>query len=287
MKRFLVLLGVMSASALAAQSIGAQLDVGIAVPSAWRITRVVPAPWAAAEHSQVSISPWVGKTVQFESNAVKGPGVLNCDHATLEKTSYAADALFQGGLPKGADAAAQALGIAHLPVSGVRLDCSTGSFEFHSADSGTLLLGLDNQILTLSRSPGTSAPADSPEGRIQQFLEVHFNGEMGFTAERTKAYRNWFSKSLESAIVTYLAKPIVEDEVPAINGDPFTDSQSYPTRFSVGKAKISSHLAEVPIRFSDASSQREITYLLLRLDGKWQLDDVRFEDGETLTKLMQ
>lgn len=277
----------MSLALVAGQSIGAQSSAGINFPREWRITRVVSAPWAVARETQLSLGTWVGKPVQFDANSVDGPGGLRCNQAALEKTSYPADALFQGSLPAPADTAAQELGIAHLPLSGVRLNCSTGSFEFHFVDPETLLLGLDNQILTLTRSPGTLASADSPEGRMQGFLEFHFSGDMGFDRDRTKAYRDWFSKHLDSAIVAYFAKPVVEDEVPAIDGDPFTASQSYPTRFIVGKAKVSGDRTLIPVRFSDAFRDRTIVYVLLREKGNWRLDDLRYEDGDSLTGLIQ
>lgn len=287
MKRFLILMGLITVVLFSGYSYSAQVQASPPMAREWRITRVVPAPWAAAGQTQMSLTTWVGKSVQFDANSVEGPGLLRCDHATLEKTSYPADALFQGSLPAPADAAAQKLGIAHLPLSGVRLDCSTGTFELHFVEPATLLLALDNQILTLSRSAGTLASATSPEARVQQFLEVHFSGDMAFTSERAKAYREWFSKRLEHALTVYFAKPEIKDEVPAIDGDPFTSSQSYPTRFSVGKAKVSGITAELPIRFSDAFSDSTIVYVLTRENGKWQLDDVRFGDGDTLTGLIQ
>ncbi len=287
MKRSRILMGLMTVTLFSGYSNSAQLQESPTIAREWRITRVVPAPWATARETQRSLANWVGKSVQFEANSVAGPGVLHCDHATMEKTSYLADALFQGGLPAPADSAARELGIAHLPLPGVRLNCSTGSFEFHFVDAETLLVGLDNQILTLTRSPGTLASADSPEGRMQGFLEFHFTGDMGFDRDRTKAYRDWFSKRLESAIVAYFSKPVVEDEVPAIDGDPFTGSQSYPTRFTVGNAKESGDQTLIPIRFSDAFRDRTIVYVLLHEKGNWKLDDVRYEDGDTLTNLVQ
>ncbi|MEO8459015.1 MAG: DUF3828 domain-containing protein, partial [Dokdonella sp.] len=216
-----------------------------------------------------------------------GPGVLHCGHSVLTPTSFPAEGLFQGTLPSPATTAAQELGIAHLPAPGISLNCDTGLFEFHRVDTETLLLGLDNQVLTLSRAPGTLASADTPEGRAQRFLEAHFNGDMGFTRDNVKVHRKWFSKRLDQAITAYFAKPVSEDEVPAIDGDPFTDSQEYPQRFAVGKARVTKDVAEVPVRFSDAFRDRIVVYLLRRKDAAWQLDDLRFESGETLLGLLE
>ncbi|MEO8010400.1 MAG: hypothetical protein ABI650_02020, partial [Dokdonella sp.] len=160
------------------------------------------------------------------------------------------------------------------------------TFEFHFADAGTLLLGLDDHVLTLSRSAGTLAPATSAEGRVQRFLENHFDGDMTFSAEGVKSHRQWLSTRLGATLREYFARPQVDDEVPVINGDPFTDSQSYPTRFTVGKARSSSDRAEVPVRFSDGYRHRTVVYALRRAGATWELDDLVFEGGETLSMLI-
>ncbi|MEO7935686.1 MAG: hypothetical protein ABIR27_05465 [Dokdonella sp.] len=287
MKLFPIFVGLISVIVFTEGATGAQVDAGQHLVRDWRITRVAPAPWATTGYPQNPLLNWIGKTVEFDAVSVNGPGELNCDHAKLEKTSYAAESLFQGNLPKPVATAAQQLGIAHLPRPGIRLTCSTGIFEFHYADKDTMLIGLDNQIVTLSRSPGTLADAASPEGRMQQFLEVHFNDGMGFDAGRLDTYRDWLSTRLDTALAAYFAKPAVADEVPEINGDPFTDSQSYPTRFSVGEANVTGDRLEIPVRFSDAFTDHAIVYVLLRERGGWQLDDVRYKDGNTLVGLIQ
>lgn len=268
-------------------SINAKDAEDISLPSEWRITRVVSAPWAESEGSRNESERLIGHGIRFAAESVEGPGVLHCDHPAMEKTSYGAEGMFQGNLPKPANAALEELGIGHLPRPGVRLICSTGLFEFHYVDPDTMLTALDNQILTLSRSGGTQATESSPEGRIQRFLELHFGGDMGFTPERANAYRDWLSRRLERAVADYFAKPASPDEVPAVDGDPFTDSQSYPTRFSVGQATVSGDHAEVPIRFSDAFSDRTIVYVLLREGSNWQLDDVRFDGAESFANLLR
>lgn len=253
----------------------------------WRITRVIGAPWAPVESTRPPLQDWVGKTVSFKSDRVEGPGVLRCGHAVRETTSYPAESLFQGNLPAPAPEAAQALGIAHLPIAGMSLSCDSGIFEFHRVDAENMLLALDNQILTLSHSPGTLASADSPEGRVQRLLEAHFGSDMGFTPANLKAQRIWFSRALDEAMSQYFARPTSADEVPAIDGDPFTDSQEYPQRFSVGTARMADGTADVPVRFSDAYRDRTVTYVMRREGGAWHLDDLRLDSGDTLRGLMK
>jgi hypothetical protein len=287
MKKFAIFLSCLVVSSASIHAIDAVAGGVPKLAPSWRITRVVVAPWATADVSSMTLKPWIGKQVTFKHDSVDGPGSLHCGHAVMESTRYPADGLFQGSLPAPAATAAQELGIAHLPVTGVSLSCDTGIFEFHDVDAETMLLGLDNQILTLSHAPGALASAESPEGRMQRLLELHFNADMGFTPENVKSHRAWFSKALDAAMTRYFARPAPEDEVPAIDGDPFTDSQEYPSRFSVGKARVTGDQAEVPVRFSDAFSDRSMVYVLKREGGTWQLDNLRFSSGETLLDLLE
>lgn len=287
MKRLGILLGYALVASAVMQMVDAQAGSGALLERDWRITRVVRAPWVADDRPVSTQASWVGRTISFDQDSVDGPGLLHCGHAALESTSFPAEGLFQGTLPSPATSAAQELGIAHLPVSGVSLTCDTGLFEFHRVDAETLLLGLDNQVLTLSRTPGTMALADTPEGRVQRFLEDHFSGDMGFAQSTGKAHRAWFSKRLNQALNGYFAKPPVEDEVPAVDGDPFTDSQEYPQRFAVGKAQVSDGKSELTVRFSDAFSDRNVVYVLQREEGVWQLEDLRFESKESLLGLLE
>jgi len=253
----------------------------------WRITRVVAAPRVTDNATPLTLRDWIGQRVTFHDDSVDGPGVLRCGHAVLEATSFSAEALFQGNLPAPAADSAQTLGISHFPVAGASLSCDTGLFELHRIEPETLLVGLDNQILTLSHTPGTLATAESPEGRTQRFLELHFGGDMGFTPTNLQAHRAWFSSQLNTAVSRYFARPSSPDEVPAIDGDPFTDSQEYPQRFAVGKASVTTDSTQVPVQFSDASAVRTVVYVLRKEGAAWQLDDLLFSDGETLLGLLK
>lgn len=284
--RLCVFLYCLIGAAFCAQVAGVHAQTVTTIESDWRITRVEIAPWAPAELPRTTLRAWVGQPVNFHNDSVNGTSLLQCGHAVLEPTIYPAEGLFQGNLPAPAAAAAHALGIAHLPLAGVRLSCDSGMFEFHRVAADTLLLGLDNQVLTLSHTPGTQALADVPEGRVQRFLEMHFSGDMGFSAAGVKAGRSWFSKRVEQAAAKYFARPAQKDAVPVIDGDPFTDSQEYPTRFAVGKARVSKGVANVPVRFSDAFHDNIVMYRLRREGGAWRIVDLRNQDGTTLLGLL-
>lgn len=250
----------------------------------WRIAQSQAAPWGKPDSSAANLR---GRRLKLQADRLQGPGVLSCAHVVTEPTSYPAEGLFQGKLPAPATQAAQALGITYFPVTGVRLRCDTGVFEFHQVDADTLLLGLDNQVLTLSRAAGALAAATAPEGRVQRLLEAHFSGDMGFHPAGIAPKLRWLSAHLTQRIAAYFNRPQRADEVPIINGDPFTDSQEYPVRFAVGKAEITQHRAQVPVRFADGFRERVVVFLLVREKAVWQVNDLRYEHGDTLQKLLR
>ncbi|MEO6527439.1 MAG: hypothetical protein ABIP93_12490 [Gemmatimonadaceae bacterium] len=248
----------------------------------WRFVRAVVAPWVTdAKVANPNSKGWIGKSIRFGASHVSGPGVLNCANAHYTPTRFQADALFQGSLPAPAKDAAESLGLVAMPVAGTSLDCDAGLFELHRADQNTLLFALDNVIWTLDRSPGSFAPDTSPAGVVQRLLERHF-ADIGFHAAAVDAITPWLSDGLRARIARYLAKPASPNETPAIDGDPFTDSQEYPTRFSVGLGVAKGGLATVTVRFGDGRRVRPVRYLLRLQRGAWRVDDLRYSNGETL-----
>lgn len=248
---------------------------------AWRVERIEIAPWSDDASAGKVASP-LGAAVRLGKDSVAGPHPLACANAHWETTSTPADGLFQGNLPAPAETAARNLGIGAFPVAGAALDCDSGAFEFHFADASTLLLALDNRIWTLSRAPGALAPAGDPEALVQRFLEMHFSGDMAFDAKSARLKQAFLSRSLAALVAGYMKKPQSPDEVPTIDGDPYTDSQDTPTRFAVGRATP----AGVPVAFNDCCSKKEIVYRLVKQGGKWRVDDLVYADGSTFRALL-
>ncbi len=248
----------------------------------WRIALSRAAPWATDAGAAQAM---VGARFALREGRASGPGPLSCGQARVQAIVSPPEGLFQGGLPVPARDAA-ALGLAAVEVPGFRLECDSGSFDFHQADADTVLLALDNRILSFSRAPGALAPQDAPEARVQALLEQHFAGDMGFLADGAAAKAAWLTSELQARIDAYFARGWPDDEVPPINGDPFTDSQEYPTRFAVQAARIEGDVAEVPVRFADAYAGRELLYRLRREAGGWRIDDIDYGRGEHFSGLL-
>ena len=253
----------------------------------WRIEHGVVAPWAHAGSSAPNTHALVGRTVRFDRDRVTGPGALTCTRATYDHISQPAAGLFQGNLPKPANTSAEPLGMIHFPIPGTRLNCDSGSYDFHRVDRNSMLLGLDNVVWTLTRAPGALAATGTPSAVVELFLEQHFAGDMGFLRESVAQKSQWMTDTLRQQIATYLARPSPKDETPVIDGDPFTDSQEYPTRFAVASAVLKPTTASVTVRFRDAYRERVVYYLLHQQGGVWRIADTRCEHNETLTSLLK
>ena len=248
----------------------------------WRITRGMVAPWVKRTEPTPDTKALVGETMRVSATRIDGSRLVQCSQPHFEVTRFAADALFQGDLPAPASKIARdALGFTRLPVPGISLNCDAGLYEFHQADDETMLVALNNVIWTLTRSAGATAAADSPTGVVERFLERHYAGEMGFDKRAVLAKRAFYSDGLIAAITHYFATPSPNDEVPAIDGDPFTDSQEYPTRFSVRASTMSADGdALVPVVFRDGYSTKQAVYVLHREHEAWRIGDVRYGKGE-------
>lgn len=252
----------------------------------WRISRGMAAPWLAPDADAPDTTTLLGARVEYRDDRVEGPGVLGCGNAKRSYSTRPPEGLFQGALPAPAADAARALGLGEGPVASVTLACDSGSFDLHRASDEAALLALDNVIWVLDRSPGARAASGSPEATVQTLLVAHFAADMGFLPELIDNKQPFLAPALRARIATYFAQPRPEDEVPPINADPFTDSQEYPVRFSVGAAVVDGTRARVPVRFDDGFRSREVEYQLVRDGEAWGVDDIAFEEGLRFTALL-
>lgn len=259
----------------------------VALPSTWRITHSHAAPWCASDDACRATAPGAGAKITLSRDGLSGPDPLVCPAATLATLHAPAEGLFEGGLPAPAAAAAQVVGLSTLPAEVLRVSCANASFDFVVADGQTLLLALDNRIWTLSSAPGALAADKTPEGRVQRLLEQHFSSDMGFSPATVAAKRDWLSASLNADIAGWFAGPFDPDEVPEINGDPFTDTQEPPRRFAVQDARADGEARLVTVRFADGWQHHALQFRLVHEHGTWQVDDVFGRDGVSLRAILR
>ncbi|MFO0775746.1 MAG: hypothetical protein U0172_13885 [Nitrospiraceae bacterium] len=97
----------------------------------------------------------------------------------------------------------------------------------------------------------------------------------------------WFTPDLYAAMLAYFQLPTSPNEAPPINGDPFTDTQEYPTDFAVGPSIPFGTGAQVPAEFITGDTSRMVALHVQRGELGWQLADLTYEDGRTLRGMLE
>lgn len=248
------------------------------------------APWASASRQASAPALATGEAVAFGPYRVSAPAPLGCAGATYEFAVTPAEGLFQGSLPAPATGAAAGAGVARLPVLTLAVRCDAGLFDYHFDGAGRVLLGLDDTIWVFERE----RPAGGPEAVVLDLLEEHLTGDMAFTASAFAPRLRFLSPSLAQQVADYFARSHPANEPPPVNGDPITYSQEYPRRFVLstravpaGPGRLARGHASVPVTFRDGARDREVTFDLVLVAGSWLVDEIRYEDGNTLSRLLR
>ena len=259
------------------------------IEGAWRITRVAP---LSGESSTTARNSLIGQAVRFANGRVAGPAPLSCEQATWETNLSPPEGLFQGNFSQSSHEAAKSQALVHglwrFPIPGYTLSCSSGLFHLHRPERATLLTAIDGQVWTLQRLSPQLLAANTPESVVQELLENWLNPPAGFEPAALSRVERWLTPKLQRLISVYFSVPGKPDDAPAINGDPFTDSQEAPARFVVSSANLnpSRTVARVRVQLIDGNRVRSIQYLLQRHGDRWQVDDVQYPNRRSMSALL-
>jgi hypothetical protein len=248
----------------------------------WQIGQGVAAPWAAA----ASVSPTsalADQHVRFSATSVAAPEPLACGKPQYEYVLSPAEGLFQGMLPSPTAQGARTLGISRLPLLTLRVTCDGGVFDYHLISQDKALLGLDNIVWPLVRRSGKA----TPEHVMLALFQSHLTHDMAFTPATVARKHAYLTAGLRTAITAYFRRPVPQAEVPPINGDPFTNTQEYPTRFAPGRASIEGRRAVMPVQLGNDGASQVLEVLLHQSGRQWRVDDLRYQDGGTLRGRLQ
>lgn len=249
----------------------------------WLIESGRVAPWAKPGTAALENAGLAGQAILVEGKEVTAPHPLACEQAQHAFIVMQAEGLFEGGLPAPAGRAARALGMTSMPVLTWRMTCRNGSFDYHLLSKQGALLGLDHVVWQVRR---TSLEL-SPEAAVLELLRQHMTGDMGFTKSSAAGKAALLTNSLTKAIAAYFSGAVPADEAPVINGDPFTNSQEYPTGFTVGAVLRAGSRATVPVRFDEGGRFKVVEYRLQLAGTAWKVDDLHYPDGATFRGLLK
>lgn len=148
------------------------------------------------------------------------------------------------------------------------------------------VLALNSGVLRMtpatSDPPGASALPLDPESTVGELFADHFMNDMGFTPQTVARKRHRLTPDLYQQIEAYFARPADPNEAPAINGDPFTNTQEYPSSFEVREGtQLDTNKARVPAIMTVGPEQRTVQVDLVHEAPGWLVDDLVYEDGST------
>ena len=122
---------------------------------------------------------------------------------------------------------------------------------------------------------------------MQDFYRFHFAHGLGFDEQGVRRRQRWFTAELYKLLLAELRKPVAPDVVPYFNGDPFTDSQEYPTTFRVGRAAPAGARARVPVTLLWLERGRVLTRRTMHVELRrartgWQIANFIAPDNKDL-----
>ncbi|MBL8361835.1 MAG: DUF3828 domain-containing protein [Rubrivivax sp.] len=242
---------------------------------------------AAADERWVAASPRdAAMAWAWDAREVQGPAGLRCGAPSHEFVRLPAQGLMQGTLgatPQDAERRARALGVRRFPVATHRINCDNATFDLHMLGRDRALIGWDGRVLALRR---TAADA-SPLATVQRLLEGHLGTDMAHTPAHARALQRWMTPALNARISAYFARPRPRDEVPPINGDPYTNSQEEPDGVTLQPGPVQGDHATVVAHLAGAGRQWQLTYRLRRTGGQWRIDDIESPDGPRYAALLR
>jgi hypothetical protein len=142
-------------------------------------------------------------------------------------------------------------------------------------------------LLLLPAGAARAQAQDNPQSVVRQLFADHFMHDMGFTRESVARKRAWLTPDLSQQIDAYFRRPSVPDQVPVIDGDPFTNTQEYPSAFAAGAAVQSAGKTSVPVVMTIGTERRTVQVQVVRQTPGWRVDDLVYADGSTFRVLLK
>ena len=146
----------------------------------------------------------------------------------------------------------------------------------------TALLTLaQNAVLSQSK---TVQHADAA-ATVKEFYTFHFRNKFDYSIRGLRLRRKWLDPTLYQLLIAELKRPSKPDEVPDLDGDPFTDSQEPPASFRISKLVESGEKATGEVVFSwkdkgKVLEERKIEVQLTKSSDIWRIANIRADHAD-------
>ena len=139
-------------------------------------------------------------------------------------------------------------------------------------------------FLLMLTAATTFAGELSAKDLVAQFYQVHRSKHDPL--DETQLLGRYFDAAL---LKLYLKdKREAKGEVGRLDGDPLYNAQDMEIRdFSVGAPETAGSETRVTVHFKNIGKLTRIVYVLSRAADGWRISDIRYDDGSSLTKILQ
>ncbi len=269
----------------AAQTRAAPPPPGLAATETWTVTAVHRVPTRAPDATFDALAG-TGWTVRARGTTALGP--WQCAQARHRFVMLPAAGLFQGLGADGALSATLGLDTVPMPVPTQRIDCNNASIDVHRLAPDRAVMALDGHRIVLKA--GLPPEGQSPEAVVQALLLAHLGDRVHWLREGLADYAPWLSPALQALMRQWFERPQNGQEAPALNGDPFTDTQEPPEAFVIRSVVTEAPARRAQVRVVLSLEQSEphaVTFHLVKAASRWRIDDVALRDGTRVRALLR
>jgi Protein of unknown function (DUF3828) len=124
----------------------------------------------------------------------------------------------------------------------------------------------------------------SPKDLVAQLYQAHKSKHDPFN--ETQLLGRYFDDTL---LKLYLRdQREAKGEVGRLDGDPLYNAQDFEIKdFSISAPEISGREARVTVRFKNIGKPTRVEYVLGRTADGWKISDIRYDDGNSLKKILR
>ena len=132
-------------------------------------------------------------------------------------------------------------------------------------------------ISSFGQKPQTKS--SDAQATVKAFYAFHIKNKCDYSVGGLKLRHRWLDENLYRLLLAELKKPVKPDEVPDLDGDPFTNSQDTPKSFHVGETKQGDKNASVEVLFywkekDKVVDQRKIEVKLTKSANAWKIANI-------------
>ena len=132
-----------------------------------------------------------------------------------------------------------------------------------------------------------TAPTTAPDALVSDLYRQHDAKNSPFYQTKDRALVDkYFAKS--TADIIWKDAVDSKGEVGALGADPLYNAQDTEIKnFKVNQAEMKGDKAEVPVTFENFGKKQTFTYALVKESGNWKIEDIKYDDGYSLVKILK